>query len=555
MSISIVEILIILIVIAIPLALFVALIVALGRKRGAGRAMAGALTAVAIVLFLLVGLIGLAFIGTRTVVHQSTISDPAVHQANEQIVHAQATIDQTRRQIEAQAAEIRARINNGNTPGDGVMYEDPATHTSEMVEPVTVSDRVEAPNNSPGLQVLPDDPNVQIVPPRAPTDTVNDGVTALNVVSEQPPKVRGTPEVVQSSTGVTVAGRPWTDAVEEFRDFEADVYPSIETAAEALGRNIGRDLMEHVPAAQPANTTPVYVWMQSDGEDPATRDGVLLVTRPVLEAVADGIRQKLVNPDVVTVERPTAGRSSAVTAEDGVIVVRVHVNDVRFDNHNRWRKHTESGSGFLVAEVDTPDFDFSRNMRFDQKPWVADPSRFASQYPGGHWLIAYSDMSNTQQVFAHNDAIRAAAESLLPKAEAYVSRLSPGQQHLYEQKKAADPDWLRKRIADELVSRNHQTDSFVQRYDRPNYTVWREALLIDAGPGVVENITAAMVNSLSARQADQRNTWFSFIALAGLIFGTYLFLNMATKGYYAWMLRLAAVAGVGGAVLLIRFLA
>ena len=38
------------------------------------------------------------------------------------------------------------------------------------------------------------------------------------------------------------------------------------------------------------------------------------------------------------------------------------------------------------------------------------------------------------------------------------------------------------------------------------------------------------------------------------VLGTYVFLNMATKGYYTWMLRLAAIAGVGGVILLIRII-
>ena len=38
-------------------------------------------------------------------------------------------------------------------------------------------------------------------------------------------------------------GQPWSGAVEEQLDYEADVYPSIEAAAEALGRRVGQRLV------------------------------------------------------------------------------------------------------------------------------------------------------------------------------------------------------------------------------------------------------------------------------------------------------------------------
>lgn len=532
MHISILGILIIIFIIAIPVALFVALIVALGRKRGAGRALAGALAAVGIVLALLVGLAGMLFVGTRTVVHQSTISGRAAQQANEQIVHAQATIDQTRRQIEAQAAEIQARALAVTTPGDRIMYEDPTTHMARMVEPVTVSDFVEAPISSPGLQILPNDPTVQFVPPRAPTDTTNDGVTALTVVNEHPPTVRGTSETVQSTTGLTVAGRPWTDAVEEHQDFEADVYPSIESAVEALGRRAGRRLMKDIgPSHEPTHS--VYVW-----RDETSGSGELVVTRDVLEAAARGLRENVASHVEVSIETPP-------TRDD--IALRVSIQEMRFENHNRWRSHTESRSGAVALRVQTPSGPFSISTRFADTPWLIDRTGFARQYANGDWLVAYSDGTHSTHEGAREDALNAATDVLLPLAQARISQLRGSDQHRFAQEMAKDPDWLRNRVADELVSRNLVTDRFAQRFDRPYGTVWREAVLVDAAPTRVEAIARSLVQGVDAKVTHQRYTWFSFIALAGLIFGTYLFLNMAMKGYYAWMLRLAALGGIAAA--------
>jgi hypothetical protein len=533
-----------LIALLIPAVLIMVLVGALSRKRGAARAGAAALAVVGIVLFLLVGMLGLALIGTRTVVHHNTASTSAVRQAQEQIVHAQATIDQTRRQIEAQAAEVQARIQNGTSPGDRVMYEDPTTHTAQMVDPVTVSDRIEGPINSPGLQVLPDDPNVQFVPPRAPTDTVNDGVTALTVVNEQPPMVRGTPEAVQSSTGLTVAGRPWTDAVEEHQDFEADVYPSLESAAEALGRRAGQRLMTFIGAShEPTHT--VYVRRDGVSGHTENQSGDMIITRELMEAVAAGLRQKLEELAYVSVEQPP-------TPED--IAVNVAVPEVSFENHNRWRTHTESRSGSIALRVQAPDVPFSISTRFADTPWLTDRTGFVRQYANGDWLVSYSDGTHSTHEGAREDALYAATNVLLPLAQARISQLPASDQHRFAQQMAKDPGWLRDRVADELVSRNLVTDRFAQRFDRSYGTVWREAVLVNASPTRVEEIARSLVQGVDAQVTYQRNTWFSFFALAGLIVGTYLFLNMATKGYYAWMLRLAALGGVAAAGFIVMHL-
>ena len=59
------------------------------------------------------------------------------------------------------------------------------------------------------------------------------------------------------------------------------------------------------------------------------------------------------------------------------------------------------------------------------------------------------------------------------------------------------------------------------------------------------------MQGLDSKISRDRATWFSFAAMLGLVFGTYLFLNMATKGYYSWTLRTALVLGIAGIVLFV----
>ncbi len=455
---------------------------ALGKSRNAGRTLLSMLAAFLILLIVFVGFAGMFWVGrSATVRHEAATAQT---EAQTQVEHAQAMAEQTRRQIEAQAADIQARVQSGTTPGD-------------------------------------------------------------RVIVENPPAARDAPQVAQTSPGLTVAGRPWTDAVEEHQDFEADVYPSLEAAAEALGRRVGQKLVG-TPDTGGKPAAMVYVWRDGVAGHTENQGGGLVVTREILESVAAGLRQKLEAPAYVSVEQPP-------TPDD--IAVNVAVPEVSFENHNRWRTHAESRSGSIALRVRAPGGPFSISTRFADTPWINDRTGFAGRYANGDWLVAYSDGTHTTHEGAREDAVNAATDVLLPLAQARVSQMSAPDQHRFAQQMEKDPDWLRNRIADELVSRNLVTDRFAQRFDRPYGTVWREAVLVDASPTRVEAIARSLVRGVDAKVAYQRNTWFSFIALAGLIFGTYLFLNMATKGYYAWMLRLAAVAGAGGVVLLFMYLA
>ncbi len=355
---------------------------------------------------------------------------------------------------------------------------------------------------------------------------------------------------VSAASGLTVAGTPWSNAVEEFQDFEADVYPSIEAAAEALGRRVGKRLMEASDTSE-GNKQSIYVWRERYegmvyGHTVSDRD--MIISRKALDVAASGIRQKLENPAYVSVEKSPSGNRADYA------VVNAVFQEINFDNHNRWGQHAETKTGGLALRVETPDGPFSVSTRFADSPWVENRNAFATSYSKGNWLVGYSDGTHTTHEEAKQDAIWAATDVLLPLAKARISQLSASDQHHFAQQMQKDANWLRNRVADELVSRNMLTDRFAQRFDRPYGTVWREAVLIDASPKRVEAIARSLVQGVDAKVTHKRNTFLSFLALGGLVFGTYLFLNMATKGYYAWALRFAAVGGIAAAVFLVRFL-
>ncbi len=345
-------------------------------------------------------------------------------------------------------------------------------------------------------------------------------------------------------SGVTVAGQPWSSAVEEYQDFEADVYPSLEAAAEALGRRAGQEFMGPM-ASVDGDTPSLYVWRDAGGGDSSPDDGTLIITPEVLETIASGMRQKLLDPAYVSVEMPPT---------PDAITVRVMIPSVTFDNHNRWRKHTESKSGGIAIRTETSGGPFYAIARFVDAPWLENRSAFAKNFPNGDWLVGYSDGTHATHADAQWDALTTASEALLPLARARINHMSGSDQHQFNQQMAKNPNWLRDRVADELRSRNMVTDQFTQQFDRSYGPVWREAILVDASPNRVEEIARSLVKGINVRVSHQKTTWFSYIALAALVIGTYLFLNMATKGYYAWSLRAALVIGlVAVAVIILNY--
>jgi hypothetical protein len=91
-------------------------------------------------------------------------------------------------------------------------------------------------------------------------------------------------------------------------------------------------------------------------------------------------------------------------------------------------------------------------------------------------------------------------------------------------------------------------DTFVQSFDGSAGRIWRQAMLIDASPEKL----ASLNDRVHAIVHVERTSWARMIASALGVFAvivvTYLFLNMATKGYYDWSLRIVglilAIVGV-----------
>jgi hypothetical protein len=93
----------------------------------------------------------------------------------------------------------------------------------------------------------------------------------------------------------------------------------------------------------------------------------------------------------------------------------------------------------------------------------------------------------------------------------------------------------------------------VQSFDGRAGKIWRQALLIDASAGKIEQLALRKAVVARAMKMSLARMFFSVVGLLVLITVVYAFLNAATKGYYAWSLRIAGA--VLALVVIILFLA
>ncbi len=385
---------------------------------------------------------------------------------------------------------------------------------------------------------------------------VRDGVTAAvppMAAAPSAPAIRAAPHVATASSG-------WTAALELEAGYVADVYPSAEQAAAALGRLATKD--ERLAAWARTDAMPTTMLLISRAAD----DAVLAAfERSWNETVADGANPlhlkrssdraepegstsagRIVVEDLVETQteapwaesrllRMGAGRNDGVSP-----VVQVGIAESRLLRMGAVR--------VTVKTKDTEDARAQRqtwSARYAEKPWVVDYSAFVAGQSGRAWVLGASPRLAASPAEAEQLALSAAAAQLRPKVEArLVERV--GRQALPRAE-----DELVDLIRERLTESGAVTDRFIQSFDRPYGRVWRQAVLVDAGGPAVEALVAKSAQELAAQRRGERHTLISITALIGVILLTYLGLNVVTKGYFVWPLRVLAVGAIAGGVLLI----
>ena len=295
----------------------------------------------------------------------------------------------------------------------------------------------------------------------------------------------------------------WASGLED--QLEADVYPSLRSAANALGRRLAKRLSHSVSEGKLAVS--VQVGRTKEG-DPLGME--------VVNSVADGLRASGHLKDVMVMTSMLPAANASAREDTTVITISLSVSESAPED-------AASKGGAISADVSGASGGLIETVEYVDKPWVENFAAFVSSKPQGRWILARSQDSCTSAELARQQALddTGAALGFYDSKIARLWRL--GQAHPH----AADIQ------ASELIA-----DRFVQSFAGTAGSIWREAVLVEVSPEKLAQFQHVHV----AKLTKYRRTWLGrIVSLAGilaLICVVYLFLNAATKGYYTWALRI-----------------
>lgn len=323
-----------------------------------------------------------------------------------------------------------------------------------------------------------------------------------------------------------VAAPIWSEGVEN--EYEADVYPSDLAAARALGRRMAEPIRK---VADDPNAAITIILFQEETQ------------RQLVTALHDALEKEL--PGM-----PCYLRADLRNLQSGEVGVTLRLDQKRqvvdySSDDGRLADLTVSSpvqSGRIVATAFREDKNESAEASFLNKPWVEDFAGFAGEKPERQFVVARSWETCTSENEAKNQAIRDAC--------AQISAL-------VGQKWSTVPGRPPVTVSSvDVLEGGFIVDQFVQSFDGLSGRLWRQALLIDA--------SAERLSRLGSHKVAQvrviRKTWagmiLSAVGVLIVIIASYLFLNMATRGYYVWSLRIAgtvlAIAGIVSIILVLR---
>jgi hypothetical protein len=325
----------------------------------------------------------------------------------------------------------------------------------------------------------------------------------------------------------STANYAWTSA-DQF--LLANIYPSLESAAEAAAMALGRDLPAKV-LHRPIRL--VYV-MGDAGQRAKQRAG-------------KAFRKALARSGIEVNALRIAAESSASDAEpqDKSDWLTIEVTQADLDNPpypQGHPKHTPSAPERAVWVKVQGEPGVNKAAFYRHVPWLAEFDTFAAENPG-RYLIGRSTEPASTPNQARRQAIAHVAQSLLPKVMQEVDAHSG----------AIDvpTDDLLHRVTEAVAANIH--DQFSQSFHRPYGNVHRSAVLLKWDPPLVRSIASRHIQAHRATRQSWAQQILSTAVLCAIIGLIYVLLNWATRGYYTWSLRAVTVIllAVGLVVLLL----
>ncbi|HON91082.1 MAG TPA: hypothetical protein PLT20_11705 [Sedimentisphaerales bacterium] len=297
----------------------------------------------------------------------------------------------------------------------------------------------------------------------------------------------------------------WSEGVEQ--EFDADVYPSKLAAVQAIGRRIEKAVQELVADAN----SPVRITLFQEVSDPVLMSHLRILIQRVIPQAACAIEVDLrdLRPNEVGVTLMLSG---------------VDIQTAPWSQSNE----TRIADGMVHVHVFTMARRIILQKQFVEAPWIDNFGTFASVRPERAFIIARSSGTCTSESEANQQALDDARSRLTEALGGQTGR--------------SLADLGRPPISTtDVLNGGFVVDRFVQSFDTTTGKVWRQAMLIDvSGPKLARLADVKMHQSRQTRMSWAR-MGLSSIGVLVLIGVIYFFLNMATRGYYEWSLRIASV--------------
>ncbi|MHC4626703.1 MAG: hypothetical protein ACYTDV_06950 [Planctomycetota bacterium] len=310
----------------------------------------------------------------------------------------------------------------------------------------------------------------------------------------------------------------WQAGIED--QFEANVYPSKLAAVRSLGLRIDEPIG------------------QLFGDESWPKKGILFQGTHGDDVL--GEFTKTLSTRFPQTQWTTALETVAV--EPGEVGIRLDLTTQI--GRAPWKDAWNSGNprdviiaGKARANVMTGNRQIGINAEFEEKPWIENFYGVWNDRPNTRLIIAKSTESCLTEAEANGQAMADACNQLT-----VLLRQSPRAQ--------ATPSLPRNVTTNDILERDFIVDRFAQNFGGRAGKIWRQALLIDASPGRLEELA-------SHKAAVARAIRWSWARMAGSIAGllvlvtvVYAFLNAATKGYYVWSLRIAGIVLAAAVIIL-----
>ncbi len=313
------------------------------------------------------------------------------------------------------------------------------------------------------------------------------------------------------------SGAGWRDP-EQGGAFLADVYPSRDLALEALLGGASGGLVALLPAGGG----------MADGNAPAAE---LIVSdrakfKEVLRWIAQGppaVRRVRVRP-----APGDGGEAGDPNASNAVFSL------------TETRRNDGEGEFLLKARWPDGHADEATTVRYVDKPWAAS---FEVWREDERYRLGVSSATCATVDEARREAYASVLPDVVERIEDLILREQragklPSQRHGLT---ASEP-----RIRSALLGRPGRldvgvTDRFLQAYERPYGTVYRQWLLVDLEDEDLPAEARQVAGELSERSARRAYAWIMRVGLSlGVVLTTilcYLLLDGLTKGYYRWWVR------------------